>query len=457
MTAFSATTSRRISIRIRAVPLLGLLALAACGGGGGGNSPTPPVPTYTIGGGTTGLLGSGLVLQINGSEELAVGGDGTFTFPTALAEGATYSVAVKTPPSVPKQLCTVSNGNGTVSGANVSTIAINCALYVSRFAYVANQTGNSISAYGISSATGELNELALPVDAGSTPRSIAVDPSGKYAYVASAGSDRVYAYNINADGTLSALGNFEAGDGPTSVAIDPSGSYVYVANGLSDNISVYRIGADGTLTGVLGSPFSGGDGPASITVHPQGKFLYVANQDGRSVSVFEVGATGALTPSGGNSFGAGMVAFSIAIHPAGRFAYVANPANSAVSAYEINLTTGALSALADSPFGAGTSPGSVAIDPFGKFAFVGNSSSNNISVYSIGGDGKLTPVARSPFTSVQPRSLSVDAAGARLYVANLASDQVSTYTIDASSGALAAVTGGTIATGDEPVSVVTTP
>jgi len=81
--------------------------------------------TYTIGGNVSGLSGSGLVLQDNGSDNLPVSANGGFTFPTALDSGAAYNVTVFTQPSSPAQLCTVSNGSGNAS-ANVINVQVAC-------------------------------------------------------------------------------------------------------------------------------------------------------------------------------------------------------------------------------------------------------------------------------------------------------------------------------------------
>jgi hypothetical protein len=69
---------------------------------------------YAVGGTITGLHGTGLVLQDNGGNNLAVSANAvSFTFATPLAGGSTYSVAVLTQPA--GENCTVSNGSGTVS------------------------------------------------------------------------------------------------------------------------------------------------------------------------------------------------------------------------------------------------------------------------------------------------------------------------------------------------------
>ncbi len=111
--------------------------LAGCGGGGGGSDavtappPPPPATTYTIGGSLSGLTGSGLVLQNNAGDNLNVPAKATsFAFPTAIANGAAYAVTVLTQPTNPAQTCSVSSGSGTVSGANVTMVAIACTVNV---------------------------------------------------------------------------------------------------------------------------------------------------------------------------------------------------------------------------------------------------------------------------------------------------------------------------------------
>lgn len=81
---------------------------------------------FTIGGGVTGLAGSGLTVQLNGGNDLPIVGNGAFAFGTALQDGAGYEVTVRQQPTNPSQVCTLSNGVGTVAGANVTNVAINC-------------------------------------------------------------------------------------------------------------------------------------------------------------------------------------------------------------------------------------------------------------------------------------------------------------------------------------------
>jgi 6-phosphogluconolactonase len=53
---------------------------------------------------------------------------------------------------------------------------------------VANVYSNNVSAFTINPSTGALTEIAgSPFAAGMMPRSVVVDPSGKFAYVVSTG------------------------------------------------------------------------------------------------------------------------------------------------------------------------------------------------------------------------------------------------------------------------------
>ncbi|HVV49714.1 MAG TPA: hypothetical protein VHO06_08650, partial [Polyangia bacterium] len=82
---------------------------------------------YTVSVTTSGLAGTGLVLQDNGGDNLAVSANGTLTFATSVASGAGYAVTVKTQPSGPSQTCTVTNGTGAIANANVTNVAVACA------------------------------------------------------------------------------------------------------------------------------------------------------------------------------------------------------------------------------------------------------------------------------------------------------------------------------------------
>jgi len=439
------------------------------------------------------------VLQVNDDGDLRVT-SGNFTFvATPVADNSPYNVTLLSM-QFPNQTCTITDGSGTIT-ANVNNVAVNCVKNtIPRFAYVANNGSNTVSAYTIDSTTGALSEVVgSPFGAGILPFSVTVDPTGKFAYVANNGSDDISAYTIASTGALTPINcsgtcsgkNFPAGMGPVSVSVDPTGKFAYVANNGSDDISAYTIASTGALTPIncsgtcSGKNFPAGMGPGSVTVDPSGQFAYVANGSD-DVSAYTIeSTTGALTPvscSGttcsGINFPAGSLPGSVTVDPSGQFAYVANWGSGDVSAYTIDSTGALTQVLCGSVlpicngdnFKSGTLPSSITIDPSGKFAYVANWSPGfgTISAYKIDGTtGALTEVAGSPFgAGTGPFSVTVDPSGKFAYVANQGDNinpsDVSAYTIDSTGALIPIICSGTTCSGNnfpagiDPFSVTTT-
>jgi len=101
----------------RLLAVVALVFTTACGDGGGGTT------TYTVGVDVSGFTGT-VVLQNNSVDDLSITADGTFTFATELADGSTYAVTVSTQPD--GQTCSVTSGSGTISGADVTSVTVDC-------------------------------------------------------------------------------------------------------------------------------------------------------------------------------------------------------------------------------------------------------------------------------------------------------------------------------------------
>jgi 6-phosphogluconolactonase len=271
-----------------------------------------------------------------------------------------------------------------------------------KFVYVTNSGDvwdpdyGSVTMYTIGATTGALTSIGTingNCPGLCLPSSVVVDPSGKFAYVASGvGSGGNFPYNIEmytidaTTGALTSIGTIAAGTAPVFVAVDPAGKFAYVMNSGSNDVSMYTIDA---ATGVLTSmgTIAAGTDPVSAAVDPAGKFAYVTNSGSNDVSMYTIdAATGTLTSIG--TIAAGTDPVSVAVDPAGKFAYVTNSGSNNVSMYTINSTTGSLTLIG--MIAAGLSPSSIAIHPSGNFAYATNSSSNDISMYSIGTTGTLT-------------------------------------------------------------------
>ncbi len=120
-------STRRLRVRSALLSLCVTAALLASGGGCS-SSKSKSTVTFTVSGTVTGLKGTGLVLQNNLGDDDAIGVSGSFSFATALESGASYSVSVKAQPASPAQTCTVDKGSGTIGAADVSDVAVTCAL-----------------------------------------------------------------------------------------------------------------------------------------------------------------------------------------------------------------------------------------------------------------------------------------------------------------------------------------
>ena len=82
---------------------------------------------FTVGGTLTGLPAlDSVTLQVNGSNNLTLQANGTFTFAAPLADGQPYSVKLYTASGLNPMTCTLTNGSGTISGANVTNVLVQC-------------------------------------------------------------------------------------------------------------------------------------------------------------------------------------------------------------------------------------------------------------------------------------------------------------------------------------------
>lgn len=81
---------------------------------------------FRIGGTVAGLSGAGLMLRNNGGDDIAVGADGRFMFPTPIESGQPFDVTIAHQPSGPSQTCAVAGGRGEVGAAAVTTVTIDC-------------------------------------------------------------------------------------------------------------------------------------------------------------------------------------------------------------------------------------------------------------------------------------------------------------------------------------------
>src|SRR5258708_2895786 len=258
------------------------------------------------------------------------------------------------------------------------------------------------------------------VAAGLNPQSLAVDPAGKYVYVANKAGNSVSQYAIGTDGSLAPIAaDVAAGTGPQSIAADPSGKYVYVANIASGNVSQYAIRTGGSLTAI--ASIAAGSSPQSVSVDPSGHHVYVANRGSSTVSIYAIGANGSLTGNTPSSVPSQAAPQSIAMTTAAvrlvpLYAYAANEGDNSVSEYTLG-SDGSLAPMSTAAVATGSGPRSLAADPSRQFAYVTNAAGGNISQFTIraqcppppppppppAGGGPPPPPPRPPCPNSPPR------------------------------------------------------
>jgi len=496
------------SLRLALFALLPF-ALASCGGGGGGGGggfsffPFPPGDSnpppaaeakYTVGGSVSGLLGSGLVLQLAGSADVTVAADGNFVFSEKRAKGTSYAVSVKQQPATPAQTCTVNNAAGTIGDADVANVAVVCATTSQKVSVTVtnldtagglvlqNNAGDdlAVNANGTFSFT---TPVAVGADYGVTVKTqpaalqvciakqafgtvtaapiaavtVACTTPGadRFAFTANEGSSNVSMYTVLANGSLSNIGNFPVGGTPQHVTTHPSKPYVYASNisGATRGVIQYTIDTStvptGTLTQQRTITAGVGTSPLFVGIAPNGLHAYVIG-DGMLRSLDVDANTGELT--GGTAIAGGSNR-KIGLDPQGRFAFVVS--GSSLNTFRLDPNTGSpISPPASVTLPANSGLTDIAIEPTGRFAYA-NAGINpgTLLAYSIDATtGALTQIGSIP-TGNTPFGMAIDPSGRFLYAANRNSNNVSAYSIDPRTGALTPVPGQPFAAGNVPNSV----
>jgi 6-phosphogluconolactonase (cycloisomerase 2 family) len=384
---------------------------------------------------------------------------------------------------------------------------------------VGSQGSSAIETFSFTLNNGHVSAIAnSPNDTGSetcllngSPASMVVNPSGVYAFVIfnksglcpNATQFGIATFKVNSDGTVSQTGNILVDPNPTSLAMDPAGKYLFVAEGDSsiaitnatqeatactqtltqNGVCVYAIGSDGGLTAVPSTfnlplaprtpnfvalaptptvfPGIGINGVqnavCSVANPPTSQFLYAVDTVNYLVWEFTVDqSTGALGNPGVSgqvaSFGTDPVPLGIAVDPCDRFAYVSDSLTNKVSAYTICSTVvlptcpvadGSLLAVAGSPFaltGSVSQPGPLVVDPFGNNVYVVGTASNTLSALKISPvSGGLAPLSVATVaTGQRPTSIAIRGDDNWMFVSNFSSASVSQYSITPATGALTA-------------------
>jgi len=391
-------------------------------------------PTFAVGGTLSGLNGSGLVLQNNGGDDLALNANGSFTFTNQVATGAAFNVTVKNQPKALDQTCTVTNGSRTMGTSAVTDISVSCVTGFGKMALVGTTSGATITY--LADANGLLNgmtgtQASFP---GSTVNALAVNEALQRVYVITDAEVR----NLTIDSGGLSFGSGGADvmvpAGITLAKIDPLGRSLVLLNGSTGDLRIHPIQSDGQLNPTPSFSASvNGSLQASMVFDPSGRFLYVANSASNTITAFTLSADG-LTSVADTNFATDAMPMGLAFHPSGKFLYAVNQNGGIVSKFTVNPLTGALSGRVDE---AGVSDATiVAMHPSGKwlYAITGSATTSRIHTFSIDPVtgavievGSRLPMASNPITAFY-----VDPGG--LYVSLVTTEGLEPKPVDQSTG-----------------------
>lgn len=256
---------------------------------------------FTVGGTVTGLVGTGLVV----SESVAFldlsPGNGPFAFTLPMPAGTRYDVRVTKQPANPSQTCTVRNATGTIGGADVTDVVVECAP-------PRVQAGLD---------TGFGSGGTVTADRGG-PSAMALQSDGKIVLVGGRtlsrfNQDGTPDLSFGVGGAATVVFSGSVVDQARGVAVQPDGRIV-VAGHTSNDVALERHLADGSMDtdfgtgGTVRTDFSAGvDQAQAVLIQPDGLIVVAGHAStgppvpANEFAVARYTATGALDPD----FGAG--------------------------------------------------------------------------------------------------------------------------------------------------------
>ncbi len=282
--------------------------------------------------------------------------------------------------------------------------------------YVTNDNGNSsVSQYSVDPGTGALTALTpatvtVSQTAGAEPEDIAVDPTGRWAYVANPFGGSVSQLRIDPNtGALTMVEEFTSGllSFPTGVAFSPDGRSLYVADYAAGDVAEFDVDPrSGALTPKSTAIATLPEPPGGSTPNPRrlvtaaigaNDYLYVSDYANAQVDQLTIDPTsGELTGDAGLPSGSGPTGVAVDLSTNPQSLYVAAEGDGVVDEYDINPSTGALTAKASASISAGAGPDGVALAPDGQELYVGDSGDANLNLYTIAADGTLAADPTNP-------------------------------------------------------------
>ncbi|MCB1180082.1 MAG: DUF1566 domain-containing protein [Leptospiraceae bacterium] len=187
--------------------------------------------SFSINVNVSGLIGSGLVLQNNSGDDLSISSDGTYTFSTKVASSADYLITTLTQPVTPTQICSITNGSGTVTSSDISDVSVIC----------------STSYYKISGSVTGLNGSGLVLQNNSSDN-LSISSNGNFEFSTPVASSASYSVSVFSDpSNLSQTCTASNNSGTVTSSDITNVSITCVTNSYSISVSVSGLSGSGLI------------------------------------------------------------------------------------------------------------------------------------------------------------------------------------------------------------------
>jgi len=239
--------------------------------------------TFTIGGTVNGLnSGASVTLLDNATDSLTIITNGTLTFKTPLATGATYNVTIATQPT--NETCTITNASGTVVSANITNVSVSCATNTFTIGGTVSGLNTGASVTLLDNATDSLTIITngtftfkTPLATGATYNvTIATQPTNETCTITNA-SGTVVSANITNVSVSCATNTFTIGG---TVSGLNTGASVTLLDNATDSLTV---GTNGAFTFKIAHA-TGAAYSVTVSTQPTGQTCTITNGTGTVAS-----------------------------------------------------------------------------------------------------------------------------------------------------------------------------
>ena len=272
-------------------------------------------------------------------------------------------------------------------------------------AEVLSETGEkmpAIAAWKINAGDGKLTKINHQSAEGAGPCFVTVRSDGKYAAVANYGSGSIAIYPLKPDGSIEPasgkvqhegsgpLTSRQAGPHAHSVRFDPSGQRLLAADLGTDDVFIFDIQPDGSLKpaevpSLINPP---GSGPRHFVFSPDNRFVLSLGELSGTISTFAYDAVSATPTSTISTVAADLPddanrwCAEILFHPSLPVVYCSNRGPQEIAVFDFEAKSGDLTRRGAVACG-GKTPRNFRLTPDGRFLLVANQDSDNIAVFKV--------------------------------------------------------------------------